>query len=245
MSQISFSNFAQAAARTDIPDTEIAGRYAFQAHAERLILGDVIGKLALQPEDRLLEIGCGPGNLLIPLSHFVSTATGIDNAPLIERLLARAPLASNLKGISGDFLDSDLAGQKFDKVLIYSVLHYLSSREEILRFVDHALELCSPGGRILLGDLPNRQRKQRFAASAEGQHIREQWEHSIAVSSGHPFDRLPADNELVTIDDELVLEILRHVRTRGQEAYILPQPTTLPFGGSREDILITVYHQSS
>jgi hypothetical protein len=42
--------------------TEQAGRYAFQAEAERLILADVVSKLQLDPADTLLVVGCGPGN---------------------------------------------------------------------------------------------------------------------------------------------------------------------------------------
>lgn len=240
MSQVSFDNFARTAA-TNLADTEIAGRYAFQAAAERRVLPDVLGKLALQPEDALLEIGCGPGNLLIPLAHFVAEALGIDNGPAIDRMRARAPLAENLKGLAGNFLDMDLAGLRFDKVLVYSVLHYLSSPAQVIEFVDRALAVCRPGGRILLGDLTNRDRKTRFAGSAAGQQVRTEWEAQVAASGGHAFESLPVDKDLVAIDDALVLEILRHVRTAGHEAYLLSQPPELPFGGSREDILITLH----
>lgn len=241
MSQVSFENFARTATRDNLADTEIAGRYAFQAAAERRVLPDVLGKLSLRPEDRLLEIGCGPGNLLIPLSHFVAEAVGIDNAPAIERLRARAPLADNLRGLAGNFLEMDLAGRQFDKVLIYSVLHYLSSADQVFAFVERAIAACAPGGRLLLGDLTNRDRKARFAASAAGQAVRADWERQVAAAGGHAFEALPVDDELVAIDDALVLELLRRTRAAGHEAYLLSQPPELPFGGSREDILITLH----
>lgn len=243
MSQISFDNFAQAARRDHLSDTEIAGRYAFQAEAERLILPDVVAKLAIGPADRLLEIGCGPGNLLIPLAYLAATATGIDNEPAIARLRARAPLAENLEGLAGNFLDLDFGDRRFDKILIYSVLHYLASADEVLRFVDKALALCAPGGRILLGDLTNGDRKARFARSAEGARVRRQWEAQVAGAGGHAFDSLPADGQLVVINDELLLTLVRHCRGLGFEAHLLPQPANLPFGGSREDILIYCHTQ--
>ena len=241
MSQVSFENFARAASQTDLPDTEIAGRYPFQAQAERRILGDVIEKLALQPTDRLLEVGCGPGNLLIPLSFFVSEATGIDNAPAIERMRCRAPTAQNIVGTSGNFLEIPLDNGRFDKVLVYSVLHYLSSQTEVLAFVDRCIHCCAPGGRILLGDLPNRDRKLRFSRSTAGETVRTEWNQQVTQAGKHAFDTLPGDERLVTIDDQLLLAVLAHVRQLGHEAYLLPQPQDLPFGGSREDILITVY----
>lgn len=241
MSQVSFENFARAASQTNLPDTEIAGRYPFQAQAERRIIGDVIEKLAIQPTDRLLEVGCGPGNLLIPLSFFVSEASGIDNAAAIERMRCRAPTAPNLIGISGNFLETQMNKGDFDKVLVYSVLHYLSSKMEVFAFVDRCIHCCAPGGRILLGDLPNRDRKHRFGQSTAGDTVRTEWNQQVAQAGQHAFDNLPDDEQLVTIDDQLLLALLAHVRQQGHEAYLLPQPQNLPFGGSREDILITVY----
>lgn len=241
MSQVSFDNFAKAATQSELADTEIAGRYAFQAQAERRILGDLIQKLNVQPEDRLLEIGCGPGNVLIPLSFFVSSATGIDNLPAVQRMEQRAPGASNLRGLPGNFLELDLGEARFDKVLVYSVLHYLATEAEVFAFVDRCLACCAPGGRILLGDLPNRDRKRRFGASEAGQAVREEWDNQITHAGSHAFDALPGDQHLVAINDNLILAILAHVRQRGFEAYLLPQPLELPFGGSREDILITAH----
>lgn len=241
MSQISFDNFAKAASQSDLVDTEIAGRYPFQAQAERRILSDLIRKLDLQPADRLLEIGCGPGNLLIPLSFFVASATGIDNLPAIERMHSRAPGAPNLNGLPGNFLELQPGEACFDKILVYSVLHYLATEAEVIEFVDRCLACCAPGGRILLGDLPNRDRKRRFGASEAGQAVRADWDNQITQAGSHAFDTLPGDQHLVAINDSLILSILAHARQQGYEAYLLPQPLELPFGGSREDILITAH----
>lgn len=241
MSQVSFENFASTARQEHLADTEIAGRYAFQAVAERLILPDVLAKLEIQPVDRLLEIGCGPGNLLIPLAYFVAQAVGIDNAAAINRLNARAPLAENLKGVAGNFLDVTLTDHSFNKILTYSVLHYLTSCDEVFRFIDKALAHCIPGGRLLLGDLPNRDRKVRFANSPEGKRIRLEWETKVKNSTGHPFDQFPPDTQLVTIDDALIIKIIQRYRQQGHEVFLLPQPSGLPFSGSREDILIVLH----
>ncbi len=238
MSQTSFENFARVASRPNRDHTEVAGRYAFQAAAERRILRDVLNKLDLDADDALLEIGCGPGNLLIPLAHFVRRAVGIDTAPCLQRLRDRVPLSRQIECAPGNFMEIDLAGQSFDKILIYSVLHYLSSEQEVLDFVDRALALCAPGGRLLLGDLPNRDRKARFAASSAGQTVAREWQAQVSQAGGHAFDDLPTDSRLVAIDDKLVLALMARARAAGHESYLLAQPPDLPFGGSREDILI-------
>ena len=71
---------------------EIAGRFAFQKKSEQYLLFDIVEKLSLMPKDDLLEIGCGAGNLLIPLSFFVNSAAGVDHPNLLKRLKSRLPL---------------------------------------------------------------------------------------------------------------------------------------------------------
>lgn len=241
MSLVSFKNYAAVAENGDLHDTEKAGRYAFQADAERCLLTELLNKLDLQPTDQLLEIGCGPGNLIIPLAHFVAHAVGIDNQAAIDRLHARAPLAANLEGIAGDFLTLQIPNGRFDKILIYSVLHYLSSADEAILLLDRALSLLAPGGRLLLGDLPNQDRKRRFGASGVGQRTAQKWQNNLATHGSHAFDNLPADPCLITIDDKLILRLISHIRKKGYEAYLLPQDKRLPFGYTREDILVSAH----
>lgn len=86
MSSISFENYLQIASLADVSNTEAAGRLAFQHEAERRILSDVLVTLDVSESDALLEIGSGPGNLLVPLSNFCAQAAGIDNEGAITRL---------------------------------------------------------------------------------------------------------------------------------------------------------------
>lgn len=241
MSHVSFENYSLVARNTSLQDTERAGRYAFQADAERRILTDLLSKLDLQPTDRLLEIGCGPGNLIIPLAHFVSQAVGIDNQAAIDRLQARAPLADNIGVIAGNFLTMQLPVERFEKVLIYSVLHYMSSSDEAFLLIDRALSMLAPGGRLLLGDIPNQDRKRRFRSSSIGRRTGQEWEEKLSTQGPHPFESLPPDLRLVEIGDELLLALVRHIRQQGHEAYLLRQDERLPFGYSREDIMVFSY----
>ena len=88
MSKKSFEYFGRLSRHLDDP-TLIAGRYAFQKPAEKKILFDVIRKLRLENRDSLLEIGCGVGNLLIPLSFIVDKVTGIDHPDCLDKLETR------------------------------------------------------------------------------------------------------------------------------------------------------------
>lgn len=236
MSRISFDNYGKLA-RQVTDATLVSGRYTVQAAAEREILLDLVSKLQIHPEDTLLDVGCNVGNLLIPLSFLVKEITGIDHSSCIEKLRARFA-GENARLIAGDFLNLAIPSN-FDKILCYSVLHYLSDESEVLSFISRVLAHLLPGGRALFGDLPNRSRKLRFLNSPSGKESERQWQERLASSGtqGATVD-LPADPNLVLFTDELVLEICKKCRADGFDAFILPQPSSLPFGNTREDILV-------
>jgi 2-polyprenyl-3-methyl-5-hydroxy-6-metoxy-1,4-benzoquinol methylase len=237
MSRISFENYGKRANR--LPNLAMAsGRYALQDAAQRRIVADVVSKLELRPEDRLLEIGCGIGALLVPLSFLVAEATGLDHPSCIERLQGTFR-GENLTLVAGDFLDAkgplETTRAKFDKILCYSVLHSLADEAEVSIFVAKAIRLLAPGGRALFGDLPNKSRKQRFLASPAGKAFEREWRKRLRKEK---IPALPDDPRLVRFDDNSLLRMCGECRRQGLEAYILPQPVDLPFGHTREDLLV-------
>jgi ubiquinone/menaquinone biosynthesis C-methylase UbiE len=237
MSDKSFENYTQVAKKEAASNLEVAGRYAFQALAEKRILADVTKKLGLTGGDKLLEIGCGPGNLLVPLSYWVGQASGIDNKIALDRLRSRGVDASRIHLIEGNFLEVAIEGLSFNKILIYSVIQYVDSIETAINFITRAMSLLEPGGRLLLGDLPNTDKKARWAQSEMGKVAGQQWHRQMATVNDHPLADLPADNSLVSINDSFAFQIMAHGRNLGAETYLLSQSSDLPFGNTREDIL--------
>lgn len=241
MSRITFENFA-ARAQQAISYTEMAGRHSIQAEPEKNVPADVAGKLELCANDSLLEIGCGTGNLLLPVSHLVRTATGLDHAAILEVLRSRLREETNITLIPGNFLDVTL-NEQFSKILIYSVLHYLTDQAEVLEFIRRAVSLLAPGGMLLLGDIPNKDKHRRFLASERGKRFESEWSRTVAAQASKPVElpalrTLPQDDKLADFDDGSILEILRSARQSGLEAYVLRQSEDLPVCFSREDILI-------
>ena len=241
MGRQSFKNYGQRAKLLD-DFTIISGRYSIQKNAEKLILLDIIKKLDLNLNDCCLDIGCGVGNFLIPLSFIVKNITGIDHDLIMKKLIKRFPILDNIKLIAGNFLDLQI-NEKFDKVIIYSVLHYLESEGEVLDFINKALSILNPGGKVLLGDIPNKSKRSRFLSSKEGKKFQLEWKKKISETqeendSTSILSKLPIDNDLVEFRDDFLLKILKDLKSKGYHASILSQPQELPFGFTREDILV-------
>ncbi|MDC0990022.1 class I SAM-dependent methyltransferase [Rhodospirillales bacterium] len=226
--------YGQAAGELD-NFTEMSGRYAVQENAERNIVPEIIQKLKLVPSDDLLEIGCGVGNLLIPLSFHSATCTGIDHINLIETLNQRYK-SYNLNLIGEDFLNTALDMQ-FDKILIYSVILLMPDKPMLYQFIDKALDLLKPTGRLLLGDLNNIDLKNRFLASDKGRAFQVEWKKQVARHSegGGP----KTSGATLEFDDQVLMELLLYIRSKGFNSFLVEQNESLPFGHTREDIIVS------
>jgi SAM-dependent methyltransferase len=134
-----------------------------------------LNRLELRPGEKILEIGPGPGRLLIPAAQRVlpgGEAVGIDIQPgMIERLKVRAEKAgvSNLTAILGDAARPHVVEGTFDLVFLCTALGEIPDRAAALAQCYRALK---PGGRLsmteIIGD-PHYQRRavvQRLADEA-------------------------------------------------------------------------------
>jgi SAM-dependent methyltransferase len=234
-----FDAYGELAARVG-DATVAAGRYRFQAEAEAAIVPDILSKLDLRADHRLLEVGCGSGRLLIDLASHVRVATGLDHLACVTRLEESVP--ENVMLMAGEWprtRPSDL----FDRILAYSVLHYVGSREAADRFIDACVDSLDENGVALIGDLPNQDAGRRFAQSGFGEQFSADWKRQVAACED---PEVALRNEIFArasapvpyIDDDFVLGTLRRCRERGLEAYVVPQGPDLPFSHTREDIII-------
>ena len=107
---------------------------------------------------RALEIGCGPGRLLKPMSAFFGEIHGIDVA---DQMVKRA--AENLAAIphihvraAPDSTLSAFADDSFDFVYSYAVFQHIPSRQVVFGYLDEARRVLKPGGilRCQINGLP-------------------------------------------------------------------------------------------
>lgn len=235
LGKIEFENYGKMA-MMGVNVTELSGRYKTQNFSEKNIVPDILRKMSIRPEDRVLEIGCGPGQIAIPLSFMVDELTGIDH-PNVCNVLENRFKSKNLKLIPGNFLELDLKGKKYSKIICYSVITILA-KSELSDFLDKALSHLESGGQMLVGDIANVDKKARFQNSDYGQEFEKVWHRQNPSASSEIPKELEVDPDRVTFTDEVLTDTILSIRKKGFHCYVLPQPDNLSWGHTREDLLV-------
>lgn len=108
--------------------------------------------------ERALEIGCGPGRLMRPMSLRFDEIHGVDVSDHMVRLarekLRDVPNARVHLGSGSDL--AEFADAAFDFVYSYAVFQHIPSREVVFRYLAEAIRVLKPGGllRCQLNGLP-------------------------------------------------------------------------------------------
>lgn len=112
---------------------------------------DTLQKLQIRTEDRILDIGCGPADILEFLPTKVSY-TGFDTN---KNYINSAKKKYKNRGyffhgtIDNDLIDNDkLGSNKYDLVFAFGILHHLSD-EQVLRLFELARSVLIKGGRLI------------------------------------------------------------------------------------------------
>jgi SAM-dependent methyltransferase len=108
----------------------------------------VAARLALTQRTRMLDVGCGPGNLAIGFAPFVGTCTAVDREPEMLRMarLNAGDANANIAFVETGIEDLNCEADAFDFVTIGRALHWLP-REATLTVLERVVV---PGGRIAI-----------------------------------------------------------------------------------------------
>jgi SAM-dependent methyltransferase len=212
---------------------------ALREGAETAILEDIEQKIPAFRDRRgisVIDIGCGANPLtdgMIERCRARAHQLTLVDSP---EVLAHQRETPGVKLRAGRFpgmplLLADLAGT-CDAVVAYSVLQLEFFDSSIHAFVDAALTLLAPGGRLLLADLPNASMRRRFLHSDAGRAYHREY---MGSDDGPPVEwpRLPAGE----LDDGVLYGLLARARDAGFHAWLMPQAAGLPMANRREDLL--------
>lgn len=105
------------------------------------------------PDDKVLDVGCGPGRLSLSLAEITGHVTGIDLTPqMLEQakaLQAECGMA-NIEWLQGDILPMPFADETFSLVVTQATFHHLANPGAVLA---EMIRVCTPHGRIVVIDL--------------------------------------------------------------------------------------------
>lgn len=139
------------ALKTRLKATWMSGDYGvFAKYLEPGAL-EFLARLAVTPGTRMLDVGCGAGQIAIPAARAGAQVTGIDIATnLIEQAQVRAAAA----GVKARFDEGDaemlpFADASFDLVVSLIGAMFAPQPERVSA---ELLRVCRPGGRIVMAN---------------------------------------------------------------------------------------------
>lgn len=164
----------------------------------------------------VLDIGSGCGELVTLLYNYLletrSTLTLIDSEEMLSNIsLKIEKVAGRFPQELSTFISENQ--NKYDVIIINSVLQHVWLDSNPFSFIEEALTLLKKEGYLLLGDIPNYSKAQRYFKLQEN---------------------LPQER----IDDSILLSIVSRLRSKGYESYLIPHSKDLPLKDRRENILV-------
>lgn len=110
---------------------------------------EMLARLHLSPGMSVLDAGCGPGRLTVPVAEVVGEAGRVvaldSQRAMLRKLEERVSSGgwSNIHPVEADLGDGTLEGEAFDRAILVMVLGEVRNRGAALREIHYALK---PGG---------------------------------------------------------------------------------------------------
>ena len=145
----------------------MAGDFGQIANVTAKEAENFVGRLAIAPGSKVLDIACGTGNTAIPAARIGAEVTGVDIAPnLVEAARKRASAESlNIRFQEGDAEELPFPDHSFDVVLTMYGAMFAPRPEKV---AEELIRVCRPGGLIAMANwTPQGFVGKNFAAMAK------------------------------------------------------------------------------
>jgi len=135
-------------------------------------LDDKVKVILAQQPKKVLEIGCGTGLILFQVAphcqHYWGTDISSVALDYIQRINQEGPQLEQVRLLhsTADNFEG-LESEGFDTIILNSVVQYFPHIDYLLRVLEGAIKVLTPGGCIFLGDVRNLQLMEAFHADVE------------------------------------------------------------------------------
>ncbi len=222
--------------------TEKSGRFLNDEGKEKKIIKDIIKKLNLLDNKKdFLDIGCGFGyltDLIIKFSRKKKiNLTLCDIKHVIQKLKKKYKNIKNIKFIESEFQKYNFSKKKYDRILIYSAIQYVDNPKI---FIKKAFNLLKNDGQLLIGDIPNVNKKYRFLKSNFGKKFEKKRRNldDLNLLTKNIRSFLKNTKQNLEINDKFIFWLFKTFQKKGANVYLFNQPKKLPFSFTRDDVLI-------
>lgn len=124
--------------------------YAEVSALQRTLAGQALAHLALDGDERLLDVGCGDGYVTLELARRLprGSVVGVDASPRMVETAARRPVpdGTSVRFLTADARDLPFVGE-FDVVVSFNALHWVPDQRRALAAVARTLRT---GGRAVV-----------------------------------------------------------------------------------------------
>jgi ubiquinone/menaquinone biosynthesis C-methylase UbiE len=130
-----------------------------------LVWAELLDKLNLRGDERILDLGCGRGAVLLMAAQHLTTgrAVGVDlwrsadqsgnSAEATRRNAIAEGVADRVELHTGDMTALPFAVNSFDVVVSSLAIHNISGRDGREKAIAEAVRVLRPGGRLLIADI--------------------------------------------------------------------------------------------
>ena len=212
----------------------------YRENFEAAIFEDICGKLPILTSMNKVIVDIGPGCANLPRMLMDLCEKNGHRLILVDsdEMLSQLPDAPHVIKISGFFPNNKdevraAAGAPVDAVLSYSVLQYLVVETNPFHVMDVIVEMLAEGGEVLFGDIPNASKRRRFFQSASGINF-----HQKFTGRDDLPPLPPTTGSHGLIDDAVLQGLISRAHSMGCDAYLVPQPPSLPMANRRDDLLV-------
>lgn len=138
------------------------------------LVEQIKSELRLEVASSLLEVGCGSGALLLPLSSLPIKLAGVDYSSSFVGIAQKA-----IKGLEARVAEAaalPFPDESFSRVISHGVFHYFPDEAYVEKALAEMLRVLEPEGGILIADIPDLAKKEaseelrRSLAQQEGKN---------------------------------------------------------------------------